>query len=98
PSAFAAKAAFLVAPEWAGGIELVVGVRPNHAGAKLINDFENFTSLFRPNAGAQSVRRIVSTRDCFFGSPEGHHTQDRSENFFLRDAMRGRYTGEKTGW
>src|SRR6266567_2233573 len=34
PAAFATKTAFLVTPEWARGIKFVIGVRPNHPGAK----------------------------------------------------------------
>ncbi len=52
PSAFAAKTAFLVATEWAGGIKFVVGIRPNHARAQLVNDLENFAPFVRPDAGA----------------------------------------------
>src|SRR6202035_55113 len=98
PSAFAAKTAFFVATERAGGIKFVVGVRPNHARAQLVYDLENFAPLVRPDAGAQSVRRVVGTRDCFLRRAESHHTQDRPENFFLCNPMRSGYSGEETWW
>src|SRR5579864_736272 len=65
-SAFSAKSAFFVTAKRTGGIEFVVGVRPNDTRAKFAHDLENLAALVCPNAGAQTVRRIVCTFDRFF--------------------------------
>ena len=96
PSAFAPESAFFVAAERTRRIEFVVGVRPDDAGAQFAHDLENLAAFVGPNAGAQSVRRIVRALDRFFRRAKGHHAQDRTKNFLLRDAVRCRHPGEET--
>src|ERR1039457_1976022 len=57
--AFATETAFLVAAERTRRVELVVGVRPDDAGAQLVDNLENLAALVRPHAGAQAVRRVI---------------------------------------
>src|SRR5687767_11095363 len=40
-TAFTTEPALLVAAKWAGGIKLVVGICPDHAGAQFANGFED---------------------------------------------------------
>src|SRR5690349_11436495 len=58
-TAFTAETAFLVAAEGAGGIELVVSVGPDDAGAQLVHHLENLAAFVGPNAGAKSVGNVV---------------------------------------
>src|SRR4029077_9486841 len=95
PSTFAAETAFLIATERTRWIEFVVSVGPHYSGAKLIHDFENLAPFVGPDTGAQSVRRVVGTGDCFLRRAKSHHTQHRTKDFLLRDPMRGGDTGEK---
>src|SRR5881392_4058235 len=98
PAAFAAETAFLIAAERTGGIEFVVGVRPDDAGAKFTHDLENLAAFIGPDASAQSVRRIVRALDCFFRGAERHHAQDRAEDFLLGDPMRRGNAGKEARW
>src|SRR5438094_10199447 len=46
---FPAETAFFVASEWAGGVELIIGVGPNHPGTELVDHLENLAALVRPD-------------------------------------------------
>src|SRR5204862_4294469 len=76
-----------VPAEWTRRIELVVRVRPDHAGAQLADHLENLAPLVGPNAGAQSVRSIVGAFDRLLRCAECHHAEYRPEDLFLRHAM-----------
>jgi hypothetical protein len=55
----AAEAAFLIATERTGSIELVVSLGSDDTGAELRNECENVAAFVGPDAGAQSVWRVV---------------------------------------
>src|ERR1700722_4198914 len=95
-AAFAAEAAFLVAAKGAGGIEFVVGVGPDDAGAEVVHHLENLAAFVGPDAGTQAIRSVVGALEGFFGCAKGHHAEDGAENFLLCDAMRGGDAGKKT--
>ena len=80
-SALAPEAAFLVAAERARRIELVVGVRPDNAGAQLVDHLENLAALVRPHARAQAVGDVVRALERLLRRAECHHAQHRPENF-----------------
>src|SRR6187402_1262222 len=84
-SALATEAAFLVAAERTRRVELVVGVRPDHAGAQLVDHLENLAALVRPHARAQAVGNVVRALERFLRRAERHHAQYRSENLLRRD-------------
>ena len=52
---FTAETAFLVPSERTRGVELVVGVGPDDAGAQLADQFENLAAFVRPHARAQAI-------------------------------------------
>ena len=89
-TALATKAAFLVAAERTCRVELVVGVRPDDAGAQLVDHLENLAALVRPHARAQAVGNVVRALERLLRSAERHHAQHRPENFLARHAMRVR--------
>lgn len=93
--ALSPKPTLFVAAEGAGGIEFVVGVRPNDARAQFAHDLENLAAFVGPDAGAQAIGRVVRAFDRFLGRAERHHAQDRAEDFFPRDPVRGGDAGEK---
>src|SRR5437870_5614100 len=97
-AALAAEAAFFISSKRASRIEFVVGVGPDNAGAEFVYDLENLTAFVGPDAGAQTVRRVVGALDRFLRCAESHHTQHRADDFFLCDPVRHRYAGEKAGW
>ena len=86
-STLSPKSALFVTAEGTGGIEFVVGIRPNHAGTQFVHDLENLAAFVGPNAGAQTVRRVIGAFDRFIRRAESHDAQDRPEDFFLRDAV-----------
>src|SRR4051794_5466794 len=86
-SSLASHSALLVATEGAGRVELVVGVRPDHASAEFIRDFEDLRTLVGPHAAAQSIRSIVRFLDGLGDRAESLHRDHRAEDFFLDDAM-----------
>src|ERR1044071_5845345 len=73
-AAFPSKPAFFVAAERARGIELVVGVGPNDAGAKFVGELENLAAFIRPNTSAQTIRDVVGAFESFFRRAESHDT------------------------
>ena len=84
----ATEAAFLVAAERTRRVELVVGVRPDDAGAELVDHLENLAALVRPHARAQAVGDVVRALERLLRRAERHHAQHRPENFLRRHAMR----------
>jgi hypothetical protein len=89
------EAAFLVAAEWTRRVELVTGVRPDDAGAQLVDQLENLAAFVRPHARAQAVGDVVRALERLLRCAERHHTQHRPENFLRRHAMRVRDAREK---
>ena len=71
--AFAPKPAFLISAERTRRIEFVIGIRPDDAGPQFVDDLENLAAFVGPNAGAQTVRRVICALDRFFGRAESHH-------------------------
>src|SRR5678816_483239 len=94
-AALAAEAALLVAAEWARGVELVVCVRPDHAGAKLRDYLKNLRAFVGPDAGAQTVRSVVRALDRFLGCAESHHAQHGSKDFLLCHTMARGHAGDE---
>ena len=92
---FAAKPAFFVTAKRTCWIELVVGVRPDDAGAQLVDHLENLAALVRPHARAQAVGNVVRALERLLRRAERHHAQHRPENFLRRHAMRVRDAREK---
>ena len=87
-TAFATEAAFLVATEGGGGVELVVGVCPEHAGSDAFGDVEGLGAFVGPDAAGETVGSVVGDLDCFVGGPEGLNGEDWAEDFLLDDAVR----------
>jgi len=58
-TAFPSEAAFFVSAEGTGGIEFVVGVRPNHSRAKFVHDLENLAAFIGLNAGERPLERLL---------------------------------------
>ena len=93
----AAEAAFFVAAEGAGGVELVVGVSPDDASAEFVDQLENLAAFVGPHAGAEAVGGVVGAFDGFFGGAEGEDAEDGAEDFFLRDAVTHGDVGKEAG-
>src|SRR5262245_56717759 len=93
-AALATEARLLVAAERRARVEAVVGVRPHDARPKPLRHPEDPRSLLRPDARAQSVRRVVRLLDRLLGSAEGEDRQDRPEDLLLRDAIALRHVRE----
>src|ERR1041384_6011512 len=95
PAAFPAHAALFVAAERAAGIELIEGVRPDHARFHAASDYENLCAFVRPHAATQTIGSVVRLLDRFVRSAKGLDGQNRSENFLLRDPVGLADIGEK---
>src|SRR6185436_4581717 len=91
----ASETRFLVPPERRGGIELVVRIRPDHAGAELRGHLQNARAFLRPHTRRQSIRRVVRLLDRFLGRAEREHREDGAEDLFLGDAVGLRDAGEE---
>src|SRR3712207_8500958 len=63
PAALTAVTGLLVPAERRGRVELVERVGPHHAGAQLVGHGEDERTLVRPDAGGQTVRRVVGLLD-----------------------------------
>src|SRR3954453_23581043 len=85
--ALAAEARHLVAAERARRVESVERVRPDDAGAQALGHPEDALALLRPDAGAQSVRRVVRLLDRLVRRAEREDGQHRAEDLLLRDAV-----------
>src|ERR1051325_708839 len=70
-SPLATETAFLVAAERTRWVELVVGVRPDDAGAQLVDHLENLAALVRPHARAQAVGDVVRALERLLRRAEG---------------------------
>src|SRR5579884_3982074 len=84
----APKTGFPVATERRTRIELVERIAPHHPRAHVLSNVHVLTTLVRPNAGRQTVRRIVRLFYGFVGRAEGQDRKHRPEDLFARDAMR----------
>src|SRR5690554_1327630 len=93
-AALAAVARLLVATEGARRVEPVEGVRPDHAGTKLVCDREDLAPLVAPDAGRQSVRGVVGLGNRLGRGTECQHGEHWPEHLFAGDAMAGRHIGE----
>ena len=89
-STLAAKSALFISPERTRRVELVVSVRPDDAGAQLVDHLENLAAFVRPHARAQAVGDVVRALERLLRRAERHHAQHRPENFLRRHAMRVR--------
>src|SRR5690242_2767742 len=86
-STLAAEAGLLVTAERRARIEAVERVRPDHAGAEPLRHPEDAGAFLGPDAGAQSVRRVVCLLDRFLRRPECEHRENGAEDLLLRDAV-----------
>src|SRR3954447_22050086 len=93
-AALAAEPGLLVATERARRVEAVERVRPDDAGAQALRHPEDARALFRPDAGAEAVRRAVGLLDRLVRGAEGEDAEDRPEDLLLRDAVALRDVGE----
>ena len=90
-SAFPAYSAFFVTSKRWSRIKLIVSIRPDHTGANLRSDFENFGTFICPDSSAQTIRNVVGLFNNFFNSSECLNCQYRSEDFFWNYAWRLSY-------
>src|SRR6266496_1668681 len=94
PSALAAEAGLFVAAERRRRIEAVVGVRPYDSGAQSFRHPEDARALLRPDACAETVRRVVRLLDCLVRRAEREDRQHGTEDLLLRDPVALRHVGE----
>ena len=79
----AAIAGLLVAAEAGAGWVLVIGVDPDPSGLDVLTGFVGDVGVTAPDAGPESVDRVVRDRDCFaivLERCDGHH---RAEDLLL---------------
>ena len=74
-------------PKGLVGIEPVIGIGPDDAGAQSLRDPERAAALFAPHAAGESVVRVVRLGDGLFGRAEGQHREHRTEDLLARDAV-----------
>ena len=91
---FSAKAGFLVATKWAGGIKSVERIRPHNTGTDFVCHGENATSLFSPDSSTEAVGGVVSFFNCFVWGSESKNTKNWPEYFLTSNAVRLGYVGE----
>src|SRR5215208_320946 len=96
-AALAPIAGLLVTAEWAGRVELVERVGPDHARPELVGHPEDARTLLRPHAGGQAVRRVVGLRDRLLRGAESQDRQDGAEDLLLGDAVGLAHPGEDRG-
>src|SRR5207247_3842976 len=77
----------LVAAERRRRVETVVCVRPDDTGAQVLGHPEDAGALFRPDAGAETVRRVVGLLDRFLRRAEREDREHGPKDFLLRDAI-----------
>src|SRR5690606_24823317 len=94
PAAFPADATFLVPAEWRGGVELVEGVRPDHAGAHAAGHLEDLRTLDRPHAAGKAVRGVVRFWEPLHLGAEGLDREHWAEDFLLHHPVRLRNPGK----
>jgi hypothetical protein len=95
--AFAAEAAFAVAAEAAGGVELVGAVDPHHAGLQARGHIQREADRLAPDAGRQAVARVVGQVHRLVRRAEGLHRQHRAEDLVLHDLAGGVHAGHQRG-
>src|SRR5687767_3749424 len=94
PATLAAEAGLLVPAKWRRRVELVVRVRPHHAGLQFDAHLEDARSFVCPHASAQPVRRVVRLLDRFLDRAERQDAEHRAEDLFARDAMAHGYAAK----
>src|ERR1700722_3521818 len=82
---FAAPAGLLVAAERKSGVEDVVAVDPDGAGAELVGDLVGFLDVARPDACGEAVDGVVGFFHDFVEIGEGSRDDDGAEDFLLHD-------------
>src|SRR3954468_13638467 len=94
PAALTAVTGLLVSAERRRRVELVERVGPHHSGAQLVGHGEDQRALLGPDAGRQTVRRVVRLLDGLVRGPEGEYRQDGAEDLLAGDAVRLGHAGE----
>ncbi len=82
-SALASIAAFAIAAKTTGSIEEIRTVDPNHAGLQFRCKVQRNIDALAPDAGSQTVHRIVGEFHSFPRSTERHRRKHRAEDFLL---------------
>src|SRR3954463_5864205 len=94
PPTLAPESGLLVSPEWRRWIELVERVRPDDTRLEQRTHLENTRPLVGPDARRQAVHRVICLLHRFLERAKCQNAQHRTEDFFARDAMALRHTGE----
>ncbi len=68
---FAADAGHLVTAEGGGGVEDVVAVDPDGAGAEFVGDLVGFGDVFGPDGGGEAVEALVARSTTSSASENG---------------------------
>src|SRR3984893_5173794 len=94
---FAADAGLLEAAERGGGVEDVIAIHPDGAGADAVGDGVGFGDVLGPDGGGEAVERFVGALDDFADVLEFENGHYRAEDFFLRNLHVVLHVGENGG-
>ena len=95
---FATKTAFLLSAESDRGIQLVGSVDPNHAGLQMGGDLKRLIDGLAPDAGRQSIARMIGQLDRFIMGTKTHCDDDWTENFLTCDLSGGLNAADQGRW
>ena len=79
-STFTPKPALFISTKRTCRVKLVVVVRPDDAGAQLVDHLEKLAAFVRPYPRAQVVGDVVRAIERLLRRAKGHHAQDRPGN------------------
>ena len=95
--ALAAVAALAVPAEAGGRVEHVRAVDPHRAGLHPRRDVEREVDVLRPQAGGETVARVVGELDGFVRRAEGHQRDDGAEDLDPRHGAGRLDVGQQRG-
>ena len=95
PPAFPSEPALPIPAEPARRVEDVGAVDPDRPRLELRRDVEGEVDVLGPDAGRESVARVVRQLHRFGRRAEAHAHEHRPEDLHLRDGRRGRDVGEQ---
>src|SRR5215469_1208600 len=96
PAALPSVTRLLVTAKWAGRVEPVIGIGPDHAGPQALRHPQDPAALVSPDPRRQAIRGVVGLGHRFIRCAEGQDREHRAEDLLPRNAMRLAHASEQS--